>query len=137
MGGLTEGERVLIHAAAGGVGISATQIAKRIGAEMFGTASASKHDAIREQGVDHPIDYRSQDFARRCAGSPAARGSTWPSTPSARRASARTTGCCVRGAAGHVRGLGGADRARARSVATALRTPGQDAHSRRCPGGRA
>jgi NADPH:quinone reductase-like Zn-dependent oxidoreductase len=63
MGGLKEGERVLIHAAAGGVGISATQIAKRIGAEVFGTASASKHDAIREQGVDHPIDYRSQDFA--------------------------------------------------------------------------
>jgi NADPH:quinone reductase-like Zn-dependent oxidoreductase len=63
MGGLKQGERVLIHAAAGGVGISATQIAKRIGAEVFGTASASKHDAIREQGVDHPIDYRSQDFA--------------------------------------------------------------------------
>ncbi len=63
MGGLKVGERVLIHAAAGGVGISATQIAKRIGAEVFGTASASKHDAIRQQGVDHAIDYRSQDFA--------------------------------------------------------------------------
>jgi NADPH:quinone reductase-like Zn-dependent oxidoreductase len=62
MGGLKEREQVLIHAAAGGVGISATQIAKRIGAEVFGTASASKHDAIREQGVDHAIDYRSQDF---------------------------------------------------------------------------
>jgi NADPH:quinone reductase-like Zn-dependent oxidoreductase len=64
MGGLKAGERVLIHAAAGGVGISATQIAKRLGAEVFGTASASKHQAIREQGVDHPIDYRSQDFAQ-------------------------------------------------------------------------
>jgi NADPH:quinone reductase-like Zn-dependent oxidoreductase len=63
MAGLRESERVLIHAAAGGVGISATQIAKRIGAEVFGTASASKHDAIREQGVDHAIDYRSHDFA--------------------------------------------------------------------------
>src|ERR1700754_789236 len=63
MGGLTAGERVLIHAAACGVGISATQIAKRIGAEVFGTASASKHDAIRAQGVDHAIDYRSQNFA--------------------------------------------------------------------------
>jgi NADPH:quinone reductase-like Zn-dependent oxidoreductase len=62
MGGLNAGERVLIHAAAGGVGISATQIAKRIGAEIFGTASASKHDAIREQGVDHAIDYHTQDF---------------------------------------------------------------------------
>ncbi len=47
MGGLKEGDRVLIHAAAGGVGISATQIARGIGAEIFGTASASKHDAIR------------------------------------------------------------------------------------------
>ena len=63
MGGLKEGERVLIHAAAGGVGISATQIARNLGAEVFGTASASKHDAIRAQGVDHPIDYRATDFA--------------------------------------------------------------------------
>src|SRR5688500_9332558 len=62
MGGLREGDRVLIQAAAGGVGTSATQIARNIGAEIFGTASASKHEAIREQGVDHPIDYRNQDF---------------------------------------------------------------------------
>ena len=62
MGGLREGDRVLIHAAAGGVGISATQIARNVGAEIFGTASASKHDAIRAQGVDHAIDYRTQDF---------------------------------------------------------------------------
>lgn len=63
MGGLKEGERVLIHAAAGGVGIAATQIARARGAEIFGTASASKHEAIREQGVAHAIDYRNQDFA--------------------------------------------------------------------------
>jgi NADPH:quinone reductase-like Zn-dependent oxidoreductase len=63
MGGLKADERLLIHAAAGGVGIAATQLAKGIGAEIFGTASASKHDAIRAQGVDHPIDYRNQDFA--------------------------------------------------------------------------
>jgi NADPH:quinone reductase-like Zn-dependent oxidoreductase len=63
MGGLKKGERVLIHAAAGGVGISATQIARNTGAEIFGTASPSKHDSIREQGVDHPIDYRNRDFA--------------------------------------------------------------------------
>jgi NADPH:quinone reductase-like Zn-dependent oxidoreductase len=62
MGSLREGSRVLIHAAAGGVGISATQIARNAGAEIFGTASPSKHEAIRAQGVDHPIDYRSQDF---------------------------------------------------------------------------
>ena len=63
MGGLKPGERVLIHAAAGGVGISAIQVAKSVGAEIFGTASASKHDAIRAQGVEHAIDYRTQDFA--------------------------------------------------------------------------
>jgi NADPH:quinone reductase-like Zn-dependent oxidoreductase len=52
------GARVLLHAAAGGVGIAATQIAKRYGAEVWGTASASKHDAIRGLGVDHAVDYR-------------------------------------------------------------------------------
>jgi NADPH:quinone reductase-like Zn-dependent oxidoreductase len=62
MGSLREGDRVLIHAAAGGVGIAATQIARNVGAEIFGTASPSKHEAIRAQGVTHAIDYRSQDF---------------------------------------------------------------------------
>jgi NADPH:quinone reductase-like Zn-dependent oxidoreductase len=61
-GAVHAGERVLVHAAAGGVGIAATQIAKLVGAEIFGTASARKHDAVRGFGVDHPIDYRSQDF---------------------------------------------------------------------------
>ncbi|MET0927734.1 MAG: medium chain dehydrogenase/reductase family protein [Solirubrobacterales bacterium] len=63
MGGLKADERLLIHAAAGGVGIAATQVAKGIGAEIFGTASASKHEAIKDQGVEHAIDYRNQDFA--------------------------------------------------------------------------
>ena len=62
MGGLREGNRVLIHAAAGGVGIAATQVASIVGAEIFGTASAAKHEAIKAQGVHHPIDYRNQDF---------------------------------------------------------------------------
>jgi NADPH:quinone reductase-like Zn-dependent oxidoreductase len=62
MGGLREGDRVLVHAAGGGVGLAAVQIAAARGAEVFGTASASKHDAIRAQGVDHPIDYRTTDF---------------------------------------------------------------------------
>ena len=51
------GERVLVHAAAGSVGIAATQIAKRAGAEVWGTSSPRKHDVLREQGVDHPLDY--------------------------------------------------------------------------------
>jgi NADPH:quinone reductase-like Zn-dependent oxidoreductase len=56
-GGLEAGERVLIHAAAGGVGIAATQIAKRAGAEVYGTASPGKHAAIEGFGVDHALDY--------------------------------------------------------------------------------
>jgi NADPH:quinone reductase-like Zn-dependent oxidoreductase len=63
MGGLRAGDRMLIHSAAGGVGTAALQIGREIGAENFGTASAAKHEAIRAQGCDHPIDYRSVDFA--------------------------------------------------------------------------
>lgn len=64
MGGLREGDRLLVHAAAGGVGIAATQIGKHLGAELYGTASASKHDAVRGFGIEHPIDYHSQDFVK-------------------------------------------------------------------------
>jgi NADPH:quinone reductase-like Zn-dependent oxidoreductase len=71
-GSLRAGEDVLLHAAAGGVGIAATQIAKLVGAgTIYGTASASKHDAVRGFGVDHVIDYTKQDFrkeVRRLAG---------------------------------------------------------------------
>jgi len=56
-GNLQPGERVLIHAAAGGVGMAATQIAKRRGAHVIGTASPSKHDAIRGNGVDEAFGY--------------------------------------------------------------------------------
>jgi NADPH:quinone reductase-like Zn-dependent oxidoreductase len=61
-GSLRPGEKVLIQAAGGGVGIAATQIAKRSGAEVWGTASPSKHDAIRANGVDHAVDYRSDGW---------------------------------------------------------------------------
>jgi NADPH:quinone reductase-like Zn-dependent oxidoreductase len=63
MGGVKAGERVLIHAAGGGVGLSAVQVARSRGTEIFGTASVAKHEAIRAQGVEHAIDYRTQDFA--------------------------------------------------------------------------
>ena len=56
-GNLQRGERVLIHSAGGGVGIAATQIAKRAGAEVYGTASPGKHTRITELGVDHALDY--------------------------------------------------------------------------------
>jgi NADPH:quinone reductase-like Zn-dependent oxidoreductase len=58
------GQRVLVHAAAGGVGTAAVQICRRIGAEVIGTASASKHARLREMGVAHAIDYRKQDFEK-------------------------------------------------------------------------
>lgn len=59
---LEKGERILIHTAAGGVGVAAIQIARDLGAEIFGTASAAKHEFLRGLGVHHPIDYREQDF---------------------------------------------------------------------------
>jgi NADPH:quinone reductase-like Zn-dependent oxidoreductase len=71
-GSLRPGENVLLQAAAGGVGIAATQVARAEGAgTIYGTASRSKHDVIRSLGVDHPIDYATQDFrkeVRRIAG---------------------------------------------------------------------
>src|SRR5260221_6173185 len=62
LGALAKGERILIHAAAGGVGQAALQIARWRGAEVFGTASASKHERLRQLGVAHCIDYHTQDF---------------------------------------------------------------------------
>ena len=63
-GSLQPGERVLIHSAGGGVGIAATQIAKRSGAEVYGTASPSKHARCSELGVDHMLDYTRDGWER-------------------------------------------------------------------------
>ncbi|MFF3483225.1 NADP-dependent oxidoreductase [Streptomyces sp. NPDC002701] len=57
------GQRVLIHAAAGGVGHLAVQIAKERGAYVIGTASSGKHEFLRGLGADELIDYRETDFA--------------------------------------------------------------------------
>jgi NADPH:quinone reductase-like Zn-dependent oxidoreductase len=57
-GSLRTGERVLIHAAAGGVGTAAIQFAKAAGAVVHGTASPGKHHKLAEFGVDRAIDYR-------------------------------------------------------------------------------
>jgi len=57
------GTRVLIHAAAGGVGHLAVQVAKSRGAYVIGTASAAKHDFLADLGVDEAIDYKNVDFA--------------------------------------------------------------------------
>src|SRR5204863_493387 len=61
-GNVKRGERVLVHAAAGGVGMAAIQLCRIAGAEVIGTASAAKHSQLREAGVAHAIDYRTQDF---------------------------------------------------------------------------
>lgn len=61
-GSLQAGERVLVHSAGGGVGIAATQIAKRTGAEVYGTASPGKHARCEELGVDHMVDYTKSDW---------------------------------------------------------------------------
>ena len=64
VGHLSRGQSLLVHMAAGGVGIAAIQLARTVpGVTVLGTASAAKHAAIREEGCDHAIDYRSQDYA--------------------------------------------------------------------------
>lgn len=58
------GDHVLIHQAAGGVGTAATQLARSVGGvTTYGTASQAKHDYVRANGCDHPIDYHSVDYA--------------------------------------------------------------------------
>jgi len=65
LGRMRRGERVLIHAAAGGVGLAAIQIAQRAGAEIYATAgSEEKREYLRSLGVEHIFDSRSVSFAR-------------------------------------------------------------------------
>ena len=61
-GGLSAGQRILIHGAAGGVGSFAVQLAKWKGAYVIGTASARNQSYLRELGVDEPIDYEKDRF---------------------------------------------------------------------------
>jgi len=62
MGSVKAGERVLVHSAAGGVGLASIDLCRIYGAEVFGTASASKHAMLRERGVSQLIDYNAQDY---------------------------------------------------------------------------
>jgi NADPH:quinone reductase-like Zn-dependent oxidoreductase len=61
-GRVREGDRVLVQAGAGGVGLAAVQLAWRRGADVYATASPSKHAALLEEGVVEAIDYRTHDF---------------------------------------------------------------------------
>ncbi|MET0781243.1 MAG: NADP-dependent oxidoreductase [Microbacterium sp.] len=67
-GNVGPGQKVLIHAGAGGVGSIAIQLAKHLGATVATTASSANADFVRELGADIVIDYRSQDFERMLSG---------------------------------------------------------------------
>ncbi|MFD6342877.1 SDR family NAD(P)-dependent oxidoreductase, partial [Streptomyces sp. NPDC060210] len=76
LGGLRRGEKVLIHAGAGGVGMAAIQVANHLGAEVFATASEGKWDVLRSLGVaeDHLASSRTTDFEAAFAGVTGGRG---------------------------------------------------------------
>ncbi|WP_028923611.1 zinc-binding dehydrogenase [Pseudonocardia acaciae] len=63
LGGVTEGQTVLIHAAAGATGQAAVRMAKHYGATVLASASPGKHDVVRELGADHVIDSLGSDLA--------------------------------------------------------------------------
>lgn len=65
MGGLSKGETILIQNAGGGVGLAILDIAKKIGATTIGTASARKHEFLKERGLDYAIDYTKEDWQKR------------------------------------------------------------------------
>jgi NADPH:quinone reductase-like Zn-dependent oxidoreductase len=62
MGGLKKGEAILIHNAGGGVGLAALDISMHLEATTYGTSSVEKHSFLKKRGLNHPIDYRNQDF---------------------------------------------------------------------------
>ena len=76
IGGLGRGQTVLVHAAAGGVGMAAVQIARRAGAEVYATASRGKWDMLRAIGLDdkHIADSRTRDFEQRFRAATGGRG---------------------------------------------------------------
>jgi NADPH:quinone reductase-like Zn-dependent oxidoreductase len=67
-GNLQRGQKVLVHAGAGGVGSIAIQLAKHLGATVATTVSATNADFVRDLGADIVIDYRSQDFEKIVSG---------------------------------------------------------------------
>jgi NADPH:quinone reductase-like Zn-dependent oxidoreductase len=67
-GNLQRGQKVLVHAGAGGVGSMAIQLAKHLGATVATTASVSNADFVRSLGADIVIEYRSQDFEKVVSG---------------------------------------------------------------------
>ncbi len=74
LAGLQAGDRVLIHAGAGGVGLAAIQLAQAAGAEVFATASAPKQAYLRSVGVKHVFDSRSTSFGEQISGATGGEG---------------------------------------------------------------
>lgn len=68
IGGVTAGQKVLIHGGAGGVGTIAIQLARHLGAQVATTTSARNADFVRSLGADIAIDYASQDFSEELSG---------------------------------------------------------------------
>ena len=63
MANVQPGETILVHMAAGGVGLALLQFSRMVGGiRVIGTASASKHEILRQHGCDYPIDYRTKDY---------------------------------------------------------------------------
>lgn len=62
LGNVKRGDRILVHAVAGGVGHAATDICHWRGADVIGTASVAKHERLKQLGVPHCIDSATQDF---------------------------------------------------------------------------
>lgn len=67
-GRVTGGQKVLVHAGAGGVGSIAIQLAKHLGAQVATTVSGRNADFVRELGADVVIDYHTQDFGKELSG---------------------------------------------------------------------
>ena len=67
MGALKPDETVLIHNAGGGVGLAAIDIARHVGATIYGTASARKHGFLKQRGLNEAIDYQKLDWTREVA----------------------------------------------------------------------
>jgi synaptic vesicle membrane protein VAT-1 len=74
LGGLKPGETVLIHNAGGGVGLAAIDVARHVGATIIGTASARKHEFLRQRGCEHCIDYAQADWPAQVRAAAAGRG---------------------------------------------------------------
>ena len=74
MGALKSYESILVHNAGGGVGLAAIDLAKNIGATIYGTASSKKHEFLKERGVHHVMDYRTGDWEKELAARTNGRG---------------------------------------------------------------